>query len=62
MVENDAYCNDILIQSSSVSAAMNGFNMELLSRHIKTCVVRDIKDGNEEVIDELVKTILKLTK
>ena len=62
MVENDAYCPDILIQSSAVSSAINSFNKELLSNHIKTCVVDDIKDGNEEVVDELLLTIKKLMK
>ncbi len=62
MIENDAYCNDILIQSSAVNAAMNAFNKELLSNHIHTCVLRDIKDGKDEVVDELVATIQKLMR
>ena len=62
MIENDAYCNDILIQSSAVSAAMNGFNRELLAAHIQSCVVRDIRDGKDEVVDELIATIQKLMK
>ena len=61
MIENDAYCNDILIQSSAVSAAMNGFR-ELLAAHIHSCVVRDIRDGKDEVVDELIATIQKLMK
>lgn len=62
MVEEDAYCNDILIQSSAVCAAMNAFNKELLSNHIKTCVAQDIRDGKNETIDELVATLQKLMK
>ena len=58
----DAYCNDILIQSAAIVAAMNAFNKELLACHIKSCVVRDIRNGNGEVIDELVDTIQKLMK
>ena len=38
MLENDAYCNDILIQSAAVNAAVNAFNKELLASHIRTCV------------------------
>ena len=57
MVERSAYCPDILIQSAAVTAAMNAFNRELLSNHIRTCVVKDIQAGNEEVIDELVTTL-----
>ena len=62
MVERSAYCPDILIQSAAVTAAMNAFNRELLSNHIRTSVVKDIQAGNEEVIDELVTTLQKLMK
>ena len=62
MMENDAYCNDILIQSAAVNAAVNAFNKELLATHIRTCVARDIREGKEETIDELVATLQKLMK
>ena len=62
MVENDAYCPDILIQVSAINAALNAFNKELLSNHLKSCVINDIKSGNDEVIDELVATLHKLMK
>ncbi|MEE0797867.1 MAG: metal-sensing transcriptional repressor [Anaerovoracaceae bacterium] len=62
MVEGDAYCNDILIQSAAVNAAVNAFNRELIASHIRGCVVRDIKNGEYEVIDELVNTLQKLMK
>ena len=62
MIEQDAYCNDVLIQSAAVNAAMNAFNRELLASHIRTCVARDIREGNDEVIDELVATLQKLMK
>ena len=62
MIENDAYCNDVLIQSAAVNAAMNAFNKELLASHIRGCVARDIREGKEEVIDELVTTLQKLMK
>ena len=62
MLEKDAYCADILVQSAAVSAAMNAFNKELLSNHIRTCVVRDLREGKEDVIDELVTTLQKLIK
>ena len=60
MVEKNAYCKDILVQSAAVSAAMNAFNRDLLANHIRTCVVTDIRDGKEDVIDELVLTLQKL--
>ncbi|MDO5401813.1 MAG: metal-sensing transcriptional repressor [Eubacteriales bacterium] len=62
MIEADAYCTDILIQSSAVTAAMNAFNKELLGNHIRTCVAENIRQGNDEVIDELVSTMQKLMR
>lgn len=62
MVENNAYCTDILIQAAAVTAALNAFNKQLLSEHIRTCVADNIKAGNEEVVDELVDTLGRLMR
>lgn len=62
MVENNAYCPDILIQSAAVNAAINAFNKELLANQIRTCVADDIRNGKDEAIDELVVTLQKLMK
>ncbi len=62
MIEDDAYCTDVLVQSSAVTAALNAFNKELLANHIKTCVADDIRAGKDETIDELVATLQKLMK
>ncbi len=62
MVEKNAYCTDILVQVAAVSAALNSFNKELLSNHIRTCVAKDIREGKDETIDELVNTLQKLMK
>ena len=62
MLERDVYCTDILVQVSAVNAALNSFNKVLLANHIKTCVTRDIKEGKEETVDELVMTLQKLMK
>ena len=62
MVENSAYCTDILTQVSAIQSALNAFNRELLARHIRTCVVTDIEKGDLTVVDDLVATIQKLMK
>ena len=62
MVEEDAYCPDILIQVAAANAALNSFNKVLLANHIKTCVTDDIRAGKEETVDELVKVLQKLMK
>lgn len=62
MVEKSAYCTDIVTQVSAVTAALNAFNKELLSNHIRTCVAQDIREGKDEVIDDLLKTLQKLMR
>ena len=62
MVENSAYCTDILVQTAAVNAALNSFSKELLAEHIHTCVADNIRNGNDDVIDELVNTLQKLMK
>lgn len=62
MIEKDAYCPDILTQVAAVSAALNGFGKVLLTQHIRTCVVDDIRAGKEDTADELAETIARLLK
>lgn len=62
MVERNAYCADILTQSAAVNAAVNAFNRDLIANHLRHCVVRDLKEGKTETIDELVLTLQKLMK
>ena len=62
MVENSAYCTDILTQVSAIQSALNAFSRELLSNHIHSCVVQDIQNGHLEVVDDLLVTIQKLMK
>lgn len=62
MIENDAYCTDIMIQVTAIRAALNSFNKVLLENHIKTCVAEDIRAGKDETIDDLVTTLQKLMK
>lgn len=62
MVENDAYCADILTQVSAISAALGSFNKELLGEHVRSCVVNDVQNGNDEKVEELIDILGKLLK
>ena len=62
MVERDAYCTDILTQVAAANAALNSFTKVLLANHIRTCVARDIREGRDETIDELLDTLQRLMK
>lgn len=62
MLEKDAYCVDVLLQVSAANAALNAFSRELLSEHIKSCVVNDIRSGNDATADELIETLQKIMR
>lgn len=62
MLEEDRYCVDVLNQVSAVQSALNSFTKCLLSNHIKSCVVEDIREGNHEAVDELCDTIQKFIR
>ncbi len=62
MLDRNAYCPDILAQAAAASAALNAFSRQLLSDHIRSCVVNDVRAGNEEIVDELLLTLQKLMK
>ena len=59
MIDEDAYCTDILTQSLAVSSAIDGFNRELLLSHFNTCVINDIKEDKQESIEEFMKILKK---
>ncbi len=62
MLDEDAWCPDILIQVSAVNSALNSFSKKLLASHLRTCVTQDIRAGREETVDELMDTLQKLMK
>lgn len=60
MVENDEYCIDILDQIAASRAALGSLANLLLEDHLRTCVAEGIKNGDDEIISELTKTIKKI--
>lgn len=62
MVDEDAYCMDIITQAMAASSALNSFSRELMSQHISTCVTNGIKNGDETVTEELNAMLGRLFK
>ena len=55
MLLDDRYCVDIIHQSKAVQAALKKFNALILSDHLRSCAVEQIKGGEEkQVIEELI--------
>lgn len=62
LIEKDTYCDDVLNQIASIQSALNGVGKLLLENHMKSCVVSRIKEGDTEVLTELMTTMNKLMK
>ena len=54
MINDDRYCDEVLIQISSVNKALKSLGNEILKNHLETCVVKDLKDDKLEVIDDVI--------
>lgn len=54
MIEDDRYCDDVLIQLSAVDKSIKSLANSILEEHMHSCVVESIKNGNEEAIDEII--------
>ena len=54
MIENDAYCNDVLIQLSAVKNSVKSLSTLILENHLYMCVPKDLENGEFDSIDELI--------
>ncbi len=55
MIEEDAYCIDIVHQSLALQKALKEVDMLIMAEHLQTCAVDQIKDGKKEkTIEELL--------
>nr|WP_280525605.1 metal-sensitive transcriptional regulator [Kroppenstedtia eburnea] len=62
LIENDTYCDDVLTQIAAVQSALNSVSRILLEGHMKSCVVERIREGDDEVVDELMVTVHRMMK
>lgn len=60
MIEENRYCGDILIQIGAVESALQSVGYIVLQEHMQTCVVEEVKKGNEEIMKEAIELIKKL--
>ncbi|MBS4173995.1 metal-sensitive transcriptional regulator [Bacillus sp. FJAT-49736] len=62
LIEKDTYCDDVITQISATQSALNSVAKILLEGHMKSCVVERIREGDLEVLDEVLTTVQKLMK
>ncbi len=54
MIENDRYCDDVLIQLSAIDKSIKSLANFILEKHMKSCVKDNLLKGNDSVLDEIV--------
>ena len=54
MIEDDRYCDDILIQLSAIDKSIKSLANVILDNHMDTCLIENIENGNYEVINEII--------
>ena len=62
MIDNDAYCIDVLTQACAAKSALEAFMREMIASHMKTCVAHDLREGDDSSIDELIIAYLRFLK
>ena len=62
MLEENAYCLDIIVQVSAINSALNSFNRAILTNHLETCVMDEVKDGKTDKMEELIHVLPKLMR
>ena len=60
MIDDNRYCGDILIQIGAVENALQSLGYIILQDHMQTCVVEEVRNGNEEILAEAIELIKKL--
>ena len=62
MIQEDIYCDDILNQMAAVQSALVSAGEILLEAHVKSCIVEQIRNGEDGSVDELMTTIKQLIR
>lgn len=62
MIENDIYCNDILIQLKAAESSIQSLSNHILENHLYNCVTRDLENGEFDTIDELISLFKRFNK
>ena len=60
MLDNDAYCVDILLQVSAVQGALEQVQKLLLGRHIESCVADALRTGSRSERQQKIEELLEV--
>ena len=60
MIEDNRYCGDVLTQLAAIDGALRSVEQIVLQNHLETCVVDEIRAGNDEVVSEAMELIKRV--
>lgn len=62
MIENDKYCDDVLIQLSAIKNSVKSLSNNILESHLYNCVTRDLENGILDTLDEIINLFKRFNK
>lgn len=62
MINEDIYCNDVLIQLAAVDKAIKNLSNIILENHLYICITEDLEEGKLESIDEIISLFKRFNK
>lgn len=62
MLDDNRYCGDVLVQLAAAESAIRSISSMLLQDHLETCVVEQIRQGNDEVIEEVMQLMKRFSR
>ena len=62
MIEDNRYCGDVLVQLAATVSALKSVERIVLQNHLETCVVDEIRAGNDEIVDEAMELIKRISR
>ena len=60
MIDNDRYCDEVLLQIASTTNALKSLGNEILKSHMKSCMIEEINAGNLDAVDDVLALFGKL--
>ena len=62
MIDDNRYCGDVLIQLAAAESAIHKVSEMILRNHMETCVVEEIRAGNDAIIDEALELMRRFQR
>ena len=62
MIDDNRYCGDILMQLAAAESAVHSVSLMLLQDHMETCMVEQVRAGDDEIVGEIVGLVKRFAR